>query len=67
MGHSVEWGKRGARINAIALGIIVTPLVLDESNGPMTSLGRRPVADSVLYDLISIRWRPHDRNGEGPT
>ena len=34
MAQSVEWGKRGARINAIAPGIIVTPLALDEFNGP---------------------------------
>ena len=32
--QSVEWGKRGARLNAIAPGIIVTPLALDEFNGP---------------------------------
>ena len=34
MAQSVEWGKRGARINAIAPGIIVTPLAVDEFNGP---------------------------------
>lgn len=34
MAESVKWGERGARINAIAPGIIVTPLALDEFNGP---------------------------------
>lgn len=33
MAQSVEWGKRGARLNAIAPGIIVTPLAIDEFNG----------------------------------
>ena len=34
MAQSVEWGKRGARLNDIAPGMIVTPLVIDEFNGP---------------------------------
>jgi NAD(P)-dependent dehydrogenase (short-subunit alcohol dehydrogenase family) len=34
MAQSVEWGKRGARLNDIAPGIIVTPLAIDEFNGP---------------------------------
>ena len=34
MAQSVEWGKHGARLNAIAPGIIVTPLAVDEFNGP---------------------------------
>ncbi|MDO5547195.1 MAG: SDR family oxidoreductase [Eubacteriales bacterium] len=34
MAEAVKWGKRGARINAIAPGIIVTPLAIDEFNGP---------------------------------
>ena len=34
MAQAVEWGQRGARLNAIAPGIIVTPLAMDEFNGP---------------------------------
>lgn len=34
MAESVKWGARGARLNAIAPGIIVTPLAIDEFNGP---------------------------------
>ena len=34
MAQAVEWGKRGARLNDIAPGIIVTLLALDEFNGP---------------------------------
>lgn len=34
MAESVKWGRRGARINSISPGIIVTPLALDELNGP---------------------------------
>ena len=34
MSEAVQWGKRGARINSISPGIIVTPLAIDEFNGP---------------------------------
>lgn len=34
MAECVKWGGRGARINDIAPGIVVTPLALDEFNGP---------------------------------
>ncbi len=34
MAESVLWGARGARINSISPGIIVTPLAIDEFNGP---------------------------------
>ena len=34
MAQCVKWGERGARLNAIAPGIIVTPLAADEFNGP---------------------------------
>lgn len=33
MFEAVRWGNRNARINAIAPGIIVTPLAIDEFNG----------------------------------
>lgn len=34
MAEAVRWGERGARINSISPGIIVTPLAIDEFNGP---------------------------------
>ncbi len=34
MAEAVNWGKRKARVNSISPGIIVTPLALDEFNGP---------------------------------
>lgn len=33
MAEAVKWGKRGARLNSISPGIIVTPLAIDEFNG----------------------------------
>lgn len=34
MAEAVKWGERGAKVNSISPGIIVTPLALDEFNGP---------------------------------
>ena len=34
MAEAVKWGERDARINSISPGIVVTPLALDEFNGP---------------------------------
>lgn len=34
MAEAVKWGKRGARVNSVSPGIVVTPLALDEFNGP---------------------------------
>ena len=31
---SVEWGDRGARLNSLSPGIIMTPLAMDELNSP---------------------------------
>ena len=33
MYEAVRWGERGARVNSISPGIIVTPLAIDEFNG----------------------------------
>lgn len=32
--EAVRWGERGARINAISPGIVITPLARDELTGP---------------------------------
>ena len=34
MAEAVKWGERDARINSISPGIVVTPLAIDEFNGP---------------------------------
>jgi NAD(P)-dependent dehydrogenase (short-subunit alcohol dehydrogenase family) len=34
MAEAVRWGKRGARVNTISPGIIITPLANDELSGP---------------------------------
>src|ERR1700756_818069 len=34
MAEAVRWGKRGARVNTISPGIIITPLAKDELRGP---------------------------------
>ena len=64
MMEAVRWGERGARINSISPGIIVTPLALDEFNGPRGSFyknmfakcpaGRPGTADEVgaLAELV---------------
>jgi NAD(P)-dependent dehydrogenase (short-subunit alcohol dehydrogenase family) len=41
MAEAVRWGKRGARINAISPGIIITPLANDELKGPRGAGYRR--------------------------
>lgn len=46
MAEAVKWGERGARINSISPGIIVTPLALDEINGPRGDFYRNMFAKS---------------------
>lgn len=59
MAEAVRWGERGARINSISPGIIVTPLAIDEFNGPRGDFykdmfarcpaGRPGTADEVAH------------------
>jgi len=43
MAEAVRWGKRGARVNTISPGIIVTPLAKDELTGPRGAGYRRMI------------------------
>jgi len=57
MAEAVRWGKRGARVNTISPGIIITPLAKDELTGPrgagyrrmieVSAAGRAGTADEV--------------------
>lgn len=47
MAEAVRWGKRGARVNTISPGIIMTPLAKDELTGPRGEAYRRMIELSV--------------------
>ena len=47
MAEAVRWGKRGARINTISPGIVMTPLAKDELSGPRGAGYRRMIEGSV--------------------
>jgi NAD(P)-dependent dehydrogenase (short-subunit alcohol dehydrogenase family) len=47
MGEAVRWGRRGARLNAISPGIVITPLAKDELSGPRGAGYRRMIELSV--------------------
>lgn len=69
MAESVKWGAKGARVNSISPGIIVTPLAIDEFNGPRGDFyknmfakcpaGRPGTADEVanVAELLMSRKR----------
>jgi NAD(P)-dependent dehydrogenase (short-subunit alcohol dehydrogenase family) len=48
MAEAVQWGKRGARINTISPGIIITPLAKDELSGPRGDGYRRMIDISAV-------------------
>ena len=47
MAEAVRWGKRGAPINTISPGIIMTPLAKDELTGPRGAGYRKMIEGSV--------------------
>jgi NAD(P)-dependent dehydrogenase (short-subunit alcohol dehydrogenase family) len=47
MAEAVRWGQRGARINSISPGIIMTPLARDELSGPRGEGYRRMIGVSA--------------------
>ncbi len=48
MAEAVRWGKRGARINTISPGIVITPLAKDELTGPRGDGYRRMIESSPV-------------------
>jgi NAD(P)-dependent dehydrogenase (short-subunit alcohol dehydrogenase family) len=47
MAEAVRWGKRGARVNTISPGIIITPLANDELKGPRGAGYRKMIEGSA--------------------
>jgi NAD(P)-dependent dehydrogenase (short-subunit alcohol dehydrogenase family) len=47
MAEAVRWDKRGARLNTISPGIVMTPLAKDELTGPRGEGYRRMIESSV--------------------
>ena len=47
MAEAVRWGKRGARVNTISPGIVMTPLAKGELSGPRGAGYRRMIEGSV--------------------
>lgn len=48
MAEAVRWGMRGARINAISPGIIMTPFARNELNGPRGGAFRQMIEATVV-------------------
>jgi NAD(P)-dependent dehydrogenase (short-subunit alcohol dehydrogenase family) len=48
MAEAVRWGKRGARVNTISPGIVITPLAKDELAGPRGEGYRRMIESSPV-------------------
>ena len=67
MGCAVKWGEKGARINSISFGIVVTPLAIDEFNGPRGDFyknmfakcpARRPATADEVANVAELLMSP---------
>ena len=67
MGCAVKWGEKGARINSISHGIVVTPLAIDEFNGPRGDFyknmfakcpARRPATADEVANVAELLMSP---------
>jgi NAD(P)-dependent dehydrogenase (short-subunit alcohol dehydrogenase family) len=50
---SISWGKRGARVNSISPGIVLTPLALHELNSPIGEMYRAMIEASPAKRMSS--------------
>ena len=67
MGCAVKWGEKGARINSISPGIVVTPLAIYEFNGPRGDFyknmfakcpARRPATADEVANVAELLMSP---------
>lgn len=56
---AAAWGQRGARVNAISPGVIITPLALDELSGP-----RKEWFENVRQTCAAKRFATPDEVGD---
>ena len=54
MAEAIKWGVKGARINSISPGIIVTPLALDEFNGPRGEFCKNMFAKCPADEVANV-------------
>ncbi|MGI6216488.1 MAG: SDR family oxidoreductase [Coriobacteriales bacterium] len=56
--EATRWGRRGARVNSVSPGIVITPLAFDEINGPRgegyrTMIEKMPAGRAATTDEVA--------------